>query len=168
MLRVCDLVEMEIETSNDDMVLASGVWVGLRRALCSGSVGLDSTNEVVLRDIPGTEIVVAGMPVRNFGDFSGGVKFDDGKLRYDLIPFDSMEEVAKVYTTGAKKYAERNWEKGMSYSRMFAAMCRHLFAFWKREDVDEDGELHIAKVAWYALGLIAYRNRGVGVDDRPR
>jgi hypothetical protein len=36
-----------------------------------------------------------------------GRKYDGDKLRYDLIPVGPLAEVAKVYTIGAKKYADR-------------------------------------------------------------
>ena len=45
-----------------------------------------------------------------------GTKHDQGKLRYDLISAVGMEELAKVYTYGAKKYADHNWRKGIKWS----------------------------------------------------
>uniref|UniRef100_UPI001E4FF338 dATP/dGTP diphosphohydrolase domain-containing protein n=1 Tax=Acetomicrobium sp. S15 = DSM 107314 TaxID=2529858 RepID=UPI001E4FF338 len=44
-------------------------------------------------------------------------------LRYDLIPSDALRELAKVYTVGAEKYGERNWEKGMSWGRALYPGC---------------------------------------------
>ena len=43
-----------------------------------------------------------------------GTKNDGGKLRYDLIPPRALEALAYVYTIGAAKYSDRNWEKGIS------------------------------------------------------
>ena len=43
-----------------------------------------------------------------------GVKHDEGKARFDLIPADSLEALAEVYTMGARKYAAHNWKKGLS------------------------------------------------------
>jgi hypothetical protein len=37
-----------------------------------------------------------------------GLKFDEGKLRFDLIPIYPLEELARVYTIGAKKYGDYN------------------------------------------------------------
>ena len=54
--------------------------------------------------------------------FEEGVKNDDGKLRYDLIPVRPLAEVARVYTIGAKKYSDYNWRKGIKWSRIYAAM----------------------------------------------
>ncbi|HKE56465.1 MAG TPA: dATP/dGTP diphosphohydrolase domain-containing protein [Pyrinomonadaceae bacterium] len=49
----------------------------------------------------------------------GGVKKDLGKLRWSLLPWDALEEVVKVLMFGASKYADRNWEKGMDWDRVF-------------------------------------------------
>ena len=86
-----------------------------------------------------------------------GIKYDSDKLRFDLIPVDALEEVAKVYTLGAKKYGDRNWEKGLSYSRMFGALLRHAYAWWKGEKNDKENKLHhLSSVIFCALGLLHY------------
>ena len=98
----------------------------------------------------------------------GEAKKDDaGKLRYDLIPPDALREVALVYTIGADKYGDNNYLGGLNYSRVIGAMMRHLEAFRCRESYDPDGQHHLASVAWFALTLIAYEQRGLGTDDRP-
>ena len=96
------------------------------------------------------------------------LKKDTGKLRLDLLPVDALEEVSKVYAFGAKKYAEHSWEAGMKLSRVYAALLRHLFAWWRGEDYDkESGLLHLAHVAWNAITLLTYALREVrGIDDR--
>lgn len=55
----------------------------------------------------------------------GGVKKDLGKRRWSLLPWDAVEEVVKVLEFGAQKYADRNWEKGMDWDRLFDASMRH-------------------------------------------
>ena len=96
------------------------------------------------------------------------LRFDAGKPRYDLLPPDALEELVMVYTKGAAKYADRNWEKGMSWSRCFGSLMRHSWKFWKGEKLDpETGCHHMAMAAWNALALIAYDMRGKGTDDRP-
>lgn len=99
---------------------------------------------------------------------TGGRKDDVGKLRFDLIPVYPLEETARVYTLGAKKYADRNWEKGLSWGRVFAAMMRHAWAWWRGETHDPvDGQHHMASVAWCAFALMEYQHRRTGTDDRP-
>jgi hypothetical protein len=101
-----------------------------------------------------------------------GAKYDGEKIQWDLLPFDALEEVARVYTLGAKKYAPRNWEKGISYMRIVGALLRHLMARVMGETYDaENGQRHSASVVWNALTLLAYELRtmdGGAFDDRPR
>ncbi len=105
--------------------------------------------------------------LRNAKDL-GGLRDDAGKTRFDLIPFDALLSVAKVYTQGAEKYAARNWEKGMLWSRCLGSLMRHLVAWETGEDNDAESKLpHMAHVAWNALALLTYHIRGTGSDDRP-
>jgi hypothetical protein len=101
-----------------------------------------------------------------------GAKFDGEKVRWDLVPFDALEEVAKVYTIGARKYADRNWEKGINYSRVFGALLRHTNALYRGEEYDpENGQHHASAIAWNGMCLLAYHLRGMDngpYDDRPR
>ena len=94
--------------------------------------------------------------VRNTeSDSAGGVKDDRGKLRMDLLPVRSLVQVAQVYTYGAEKYAPNNWRKGMAWSRIYAAILRHLFRFWGGEDLDsESGLPHLAHAAFGVLTLL--------------
>lgn len=97
-----------------------------------------------------------------------GRKDDQDKLRMDLVPPDVIEAMAAVLTDGAQKYSQRNWEQGMAWSRPYAALLRHMFAWWQGEDLDPDsGRPHL----WHALCcvsfLTAYERRGIGSDNRP-
>ncbi len=96
------------------------------------------------------------------------LRYDEGKLRYDLLPHDGLEELVRVYTKGAAKYADRNWEKGMSFSRCLGSLMRHTWKFWSGETHDpETGCHHMAMAAWNAIALCVYDLRKVGTDDRP-
>ena len=98
-----------------------------------------------------------------------GRKDDQEKLRYDLIPVGPLAEIAKVYTIGAKKYADRNWELGIKWGRVYAALLRHVTAWWKGEQLDpKDGQHHLASVAWCALALMEYEQTHRELDDRPQ
>ena len=83
----------------------------------------------------------------------------DGKVRMELLPWPELEEVARVYTAGAKKYGARNWmnlEDG--YERYKGAMLRHLCEVEKGNIVDSDtGCLHAAQVAWNALAMLHFK-----------
>lgn len=87
--------------------------------------------------------------------------------RYDLIPFDALDEVARVYGIGARKYADRNWEKGYAWGLSIGALGRHIARFAMGENVDpETGCPHLAHAAWHCLTLLAYMKRKIGTDDR--
>lgn len=95
-------------------------------------------------------------------------KYDTGKLPYDLLPSDAVEDILSVLHFGAEKYAARNWELGMDWSRPFAALMRHMWAWWRGEDTDpESGLSHLAHAGCCILFLLAYQKRGVGTDNRP-
>jgi hypothetical protein len=97
-----------------------------------------------------------------------GVKHDTGKLRFDLLPVDSIREVVWVLMFGSAKYGDRNWETGMAYSRLYAAALRHLMAWWEGEERDPESNLpHLAHAICCVLFLLSYSLRGRGSDDRP-
>lgn len=97
-----------------------------------------------------------------------GRKDDQGKMRFDLIPVEPLWLLAEVYTIGAKKYDDRNWEKGISWGRVFAAMMRHAWSWWRREKRDPiDGQHHLASVAWCAFALMEYERTHPELDSRP-
>lgn len=96
-----------------------------------------------------------------------GAKFDTGKTRYDLVTPIGLRAVADIYTMGAAKYADHNWRKGIAWSRVFAAVMRHLWAFWCGEDNDpESGLPHVAHAAWGCLALTDYMSTRREFDDR--
>lgn len=97
-----------------------------------------------------------------------GLRFNEGKLRYDLIPQFAEQEYAKVLTRGAEKYAIRNWENGMLWSNVTASLKRHLAAFEQGEDYDkETGLLHTAHIMCNAAFLTEYYKIYPQGDDRP-
>lgn len=74
-----------------------------------------------------------------------GVKLDTGKLRYDLIPPESLEGLAKILTFGAEKYTPNGWQTvPNAKERYTAAAMRHFEAWRKGEKLDpESGLLHL-------------------------
>lgn len=70
-----------------------------------------------------------------------GRKFDGGKLRYELIPHELLEALAKALTYGANKYEDNNWQK-VEQKRYIGASFRHLVAWIKGETHDSESGLH--------------------------
>lgn len=96
-----------------------------------------------------------------------GLRYNSGKLRFDLVPPYPMEQIAKVFTKGAEKYAPHNWKKGMPWSEVEASLMRHLEAYRAGEDFDpETGLYHMAHVAVNAMFLIDYYRSNPKYDDR--
>lgn len=72
------------------------------------------------------------------------LKFDEGKLRYNLIPPSSTKALAKVLTYGANKYSPNNWRKVDNIDRYIDALYRHLEAWRSGEECDpESGFTHL-------------------------
>lgn len=100
---------------------------------------------------------------------NAGHKDDAGKAPWNLLPFDAVGAIVKVLQFGAGKYAPRNWERGMDWSRPFDALMRHMTAWWAGEKRDpETGLSHLAHAGCCILFLVAYEIRGIGEDDRPK
>lgn len=96
-----------------------------------------------------------------------GVKHDHDKLRIDLFPPEALEGISQILTFGAQKYGDRNWEKGMSWGRLFGALMRHSWAWWRGEDKDsESGYSHLWHAGCCLIFLITYEARKIGKDDR--
>lgn len=97
---------------------------------------------------------------------NGGLRYDAGKPRTDLLPGDALTELGKVYAAGAVKYGERNWERGMPWSKVLGPLTRHLFRWMIGQPCDPETRLsHMTHVAWNALALVTYELRGIGTDD---
>lgn len=98
---------------------------------------------------------------------TGGMK-GEKLARFDLLPPDILTELAEHYGRGAKKYGERNMERGYPWSKTYAACQRHLTQFWCGEDADEEtGSLHLIAAAWHCFTMAWFLRHGAGTDDRP-
>lgn len=99
---------------------------------------------------------------------AGGLRFNEGKQRFDLLPPSWPRALVEVLTKGAEKYEDRNWERGMNWSTCYASMMRHIQAWWEGNDIDpESGLPHMAHAAWNALALVEYMTTHPELDDRP-
>ena len=75
------------------------------------------------------------------------LRYNQGKLQWSLVDFDSLEGLVRVLEHGAAKYAPDNWKKGMPVTQVSESLMRHLFAFLRGEDVDpESGCRHLSHV----------------------
>lgn len=96
-----------------------------------------------------------------------GLRFNEGKDRYDLIPPFAEKQYAKVLTAGSIKYSENNWKMGMRWSKVIASLKRHTAKIESGEDYDEEtGILHSAHIMCNAAFLTEYYNIYPQGDDR--
>jgi hypothetical protein len=94
-------------------------------------------------------------------------KYDNEKPRLDLVDFEALEGLAKVLTFGAQKYAAHNWRNGFEYSRVLAALMRHLSAIQRGEDIDpESGLPHIDHLGCCWMFLSNLMKTRPDLDDR--
>ena len=91
------------------------------------------------------------------------------KPRLDLLPTAALEDIAEVLAFGADKYGAYNWCRGARWGRYYAALLRHVFAWWRGEDCDPDtGKSHLAHAGCCLLFLMTFQQKSWGVDDRFR
>lgn len=101
-----------------------------------------------------------------------GLRYDENKPRYDLIPPEFMEALAIHFMQATKEYEPRDWEKGMRWGTCFRAMMSHAWKWFSGKTYDVDSKVpnykahHMIAVAWNALVLYTYEVRKIGTDDR--
>lgn len=87
--------------------------------------------------------------------------------RFSEDNFDNLEtamlEVSKHYEDGAKKYAERNWEKGIPLHCYIDSGVRHYLKY-RRGDVDEP---HDRAFLWNMLGALWTQKNKPDLIDLP-
>lgn len=98
-----------------------------------------------------------------------GMRYNEGKLRHDLVEPHAFEDFVQVLTDGANKYHDRNWENGLSWTSVIASLKRHIAAIERGEDYDpESGRLHASHAACNIHFLNAYYYTFPQGDDRPK
>lgn len=99
----------------------------------------------------------------------GGLRFNKGKQRFDLVEPRAFADFVQVLTDGAEKYFDRNWENGLTWTSVLASLKRHVQAIERGEDYDpESTRLHIAHAACNVHFLNAFYYTFPQGDDRPK
>ncbi|NSW84449.1 MAG: hypothetical protein HPY90_14535 [Syntrophothermus sp.] len=76
---------------------------------------------------------------------SGAVRdMQEGKGRCDLLPAAAILRISKHFEEGAKKYGDRNWEKGIPINSFIDSAIRHILKYMLGQ-ADED---HLCAAAW--------------------
>lgn len=109
------------------------------------------------------------------------IRHDQDKPDMSLLSPIAMFGLARVMTHGLKKYPGSQWKKGMAWSKVTAALLRHLFKFMAGEDFDFDSNCqgcqnnkcanhsalpHVDCIAANAMFLQEYFRKHKDLDDR--
>lgn len=88
-------------------------------------------------------------------EFATGATRDkgEGKGRYDLISVHMLRRLAGVYERGARNHGDRNWEKGVPFSRLYSSALRHTVQALAGE-TDED---HLGQAIWNLAAIIHFQ-----------
>jgi len=104
----------------------------------------------------------------NSTERGSGARYNDDKPNFSLIPLCTLEDEARVWAYGERKYAAYNWAKGMAWSIPLACALRHLSSWQKGEELDfESGQPHLAHVMCNIRMLMLYSKTFPEGDDRP-
>lgn len=143
---------------------------GNRREFESGAVR-DIVDGKGRCDLLPLDIVAEGMQdeyIEYLSEFAKTGDFNQITIaiwRFCVGVFDNIEsgmlEVAKHFEEGAKKYGERNWEKGIPTHCYFDSAVRH-YLKWRRGDKDEP---HDRAFVWNLMCMLwTINNRPECVD----
>ena len=93
--------------------------------------------------------------IKDYGDrrhFTPGAVRDvvTDKGRIDLMPPRAERELAIHFQQGARKYSDRNWEKGIPLSVFIDSLRRHCGKIM----IGEHDERHDRALAWNAMAFL--------------
>lgn len=95
---------------------------------------------------------VCGMTKEEIKASDTGLRFNQGKVRWSLMHFKSMEPMIRVLEYGAQKYDDHNWKKGLNPVEVLECLQRHVAALMDGEDTDKESGLpHIGHVLCNAM-----------------
>lgn len=94
-------------------------------------------------------------------------KEDDGKLRWDTIPFRQLDGVLRILTNGVKKYGKESWKRIDQPQLRFAnALLRHMSEYMQGRKYDkESGENHMLHIICNALFLAEFDADEKALDE---
>lgn len=80
------------------------------------------------------------------------LRYNEGKPKWSLVDFKSLEPMVRVLEYGCKKYDKDNWKKGLDTTEILESLSRHLFALMSGKEYDEESNLpHIGHILCNAM-----------------
>lgn len=96
-----------------------------------------------------------------------GSRFNEGKLKWSLVPQSAFHPMVRVLEFGAQKYDAHNWKKGLPVVEICESLKRHLDAFMEGEDLDpESGISHVGHIQCNAMFLAWMLQNKPELDNR--
>ncbi len=91
-----------------------------------------------------------------------GLKYDKVKLLMSLVDPRCIEDIARVLTYGAEKYAPNSWQQVEDAERRYKdALLRHTFEYLKGVELDEESGLtHLSHMATNIM-FLSYFQRNI-------
>ena len=91
------------------------------------------------------------------------LRYNDGKPKWSLVDFKSLEPMVKVLEYGCTKYEKNNWKKGLDNTEVLESLSRHLFALMSGEELDPESQLpHIGHIMCNAMFFQYHKNKENG------
>lgn len=101
---------------------------------------------------------------------TGAMRECIGVPYFRQLPLEALAAGAAALEYGARKYDNRNWEKGLPWQQMIDSLKRHIEDFERGHEYDDaeggSGLPHVALIMSSAIMLSASVIRGIGQDDR--
>ena len=91
--------------------------------------------------------------------FPGGAtrNNDLADVAWNLVPWDGVRPIAKVFAEGVPSHGKRNWESGQDPESTFNHLLDHLFRWWHGDRGSKEN--HLAKAGWGIVTLLAFEAR---------
>ena len=92
---------------------------------------------------------------------SGATRNKIAPVRYDLVKWEFIREMAKVMHEGCENHGENNWTNGMPRS----TVINHMFEHWHQYLEGDRKEPHLAKMAFGLMALWYYDVNDIDVEE---
>lgn len=81
----------------------------------------------------------------------------EGKGRFDLLPFEGVQEWAIALEEGAKTYPDKNWELGIPVARCLSSALRHIHQYM----AGMTDEAHLRAALWNVGAAVTIEKRAL-------
>ena len=128
---------------------------------------LDLEDEGGLRWVENYNFAEENIPELTFEQFkelymqeAKSLRYNEGKPKWSLVDFKSLEPMVRVLEYGCTKYEKNNWKKGLDNTEVLESLSRHLFALMSGEELDPESQLpHIGHIMCNALFYQYHKNK---------